>query len=50
MIAALIAAVAILGGMRSLTWTGSARFLVGAVGLAIVVTPCRSPHQRARAQ
>ncbi|HEX9752943.1 MAG TPA: hypothetical protein VGA46_05795 [Methyloceanibacter sp.] len=38
MIAALIAAVAILGGMRSLTWTGSAQFLVGAVGLAIVVT------------
>src|SRR3990170_907602 len=38
MIAALIAAFAILGGMRSLTWTGSAQFLVGAVGLAIVVT------------
>jgi cation/acetate symporter len=38
MVAALIAAFAILGGMRSLTWTGSAQFLVGAVGLAIVVT------------
>jgi cation/acetate symporter len=38
LIAALIAAFAILGGMRSLTWTGSAQFLVGAVGLAIVVT------------
>lgn len=38
LIAALIAAFAILGGMRSLTWTGSAEFLVGAVGLAIVVT------------
>lgn len=37
-VAALIAAVAILGGMRSLTWTGSAEFLVGAVGLAVVVT------------
>lgn len=37
-IAALIAAFAILGGMRSLTWTGSAEFLVGAIGLAIVVT------------
>jgi len=38
LIAALIAAFAILGGMRSLTWTGSAEFLVGAVGLAVVVT------------
>jgi len=38
LIAALIAAFAILGGMRSLTWTGSAQFLVGAVGLAAVVT------------
>jgi len=38
MLAALIAAIAILGGMRSLTWTGSAEFLVGAVGLAVVVT------------
>jgi cation/acetate symporter len=37
-VASLIAAFAILGGMRSLTWTGSAEFLVGAVGLAIVVT------------
>lgn len=37
-IAALVATVAILGGMRSLTWTGSAQFLVGAVGLTVVVT------------
>src|SRR3990170_4846893 len=37
-IAALIASFASLGGMRSLTWTGSAQFLVGAVGLSIVVT------------
>jgi cation/acetate symporter len=38
MVAALIAALAILGGMRSLTWTGSAEFLVGAVGLTVVLT------------
>jgi cation/acetate symporter len=38
LIAALIATFSILGGMRSLTWTGSAQFLVGAVGLTIVVT------------
>jgi len=38
MIVALIASIAILGGMRSVTWTGSAQFLVGAVGLAVVVT------------
>ena len=38
LVAALIAAVAILGGMRSVTWTGSAQFLVGAVGLVVVVT------------
>ena len=38
LIAALIAAIAILGGMRSVTWAGSAEFLVGAVGLAVVVT------------
>jgi cation/acetate symporter len=38
MMAALIAAIAVLGGMRSLTWTASAEFLVGAVGLTIVVT------------
>lgn len=37
-VAALAAAVPILGGMRSLTWTGSAQFLVGAVGLTAVVT------------
>jgi len=38
MLAALIAVIAILGGMRSLTWTASAEFLVGAVGLTVVVT------------
>ncbi|HKQ55373.1 MAG TPA: hypothetical protein VJT12_05705, partial [Methyloceanibacter sp.] len=38
LVAALIAAIAILGGMRSITWAGSAEFLVGAVGLAAVVT------------
>ncbi len=38
LIAALIAAIAILGGMRSVTWAGSAEFLVGAVGLVVVVT------------
>jgi cation/acetate symporter len=37
MLAGLIALVAILGGMRALTWTGSAEFIVGAVGLAVVV-------------
>ncbi len=36
--AALIAAIAILGGMRSVTWAGSAEFLVGAIGLVVVVT------------
>jgi len=30
----LVAAIGILGGMRSLTWSGSAQFIVGAVGLA----------------
>ena len=38
LIATLIAALAILGGMRSVTWAGSAEFLVGAVGLVVVVT------------
>ncbi len=38
LVAALIAGIAILGGMRSITWAGSAEFLVGAVGLAAVVT------------
>jgi cation/acetate symporter len=38
MIAAFIGVTAILGGMRSVTWTGSAEFIVGAVGLAVVVT------------
>jgi len=37
-VAAFIAAVAILGGMRSVTWAGSAEFLVGAIGLVVVVT------------
>ncbi len=37
-VAALIVAIAILGGMRAVTWAGSAEFLVGAVGLAVVVT------------
>jgi cation/acetate symporter len=36
MIAVLIAITAILGGMRS--WTGSAEFIVGAIGLVVVVT------------
>jgi cation/acetate symporter len=35
--AALIALITILGGMRALTWAGSAEFVVGAVGLAVVV-------------
>ncbi|MGH6735080.1 MAG: solute symporter family protein [Methyloceanibacter sp.] len=34
LVAAFVAAVGILGGMRSLTWTGSAEFIAGAVGLA----------------
>jgi cation/acetate symporter len=38
MLSALIAAIAILGGMRSLTWTASAEFIVGTVGLVVVVT------------
>ena len=33
-IAALVAACALLGGMRSLTWTGAAQFLTSAVGVA----------------
>jgi cation/acetate symporter len=37
-VAALIATIAILGGMRSVTWAGSAEFLVGAIGLVVVVT------------
>jgi len=32
-----VAAVGILGGMRSLTWSGSAQFIVGAVGLAVTL-------------
>ena len=35
LIAALVAGIAIAGGMRSLTWSGSAQFIVGAVGLAV---------------
>jgi len=30
-----VAAIGILGGMRSLTWSGSAQFIAGAVGLAV---------------
>ncbi len=33
-----IAATGILGGMRSLTWTGSAQFITGSIGLAIPLT------------
>jgi cation/acetate symporter len=33
-VAAVVAASVLLGGMRSLTWTGSAEFITGAVGLA----------------
>jgi cation/acetate symporter len=33
----LVAAIGILGGMRSLTWSGSAQFIVGAVGLAVTL-------------
>jgi cation/acetate symporter len=35
LVAALVAAISILGGMRSLTWVGSAQFIAGAVGLAV---------------
>ncbi|MGV1014584.1 MAG: cation acetate symporter [Methyloceanibacter sp.] len=35
LVAILVAAIGMLGGMRALTWTGSAQFIVGAVGLAI---------------
>ncbi len=38
MVAALISTITILGGMRSLTWTASAEFLVGAIGLTVIVT------------
>jgi len=38
MVAAIIAASVLLGGMRSLTWTASAQFLIAAVGLVAVVT------------
>jgi cation/acetate symporter len=37
-IASFLAITAILGGMRSITWTGSAEFIVGAIGLVVVVT------------
>jgi cation/acetate symporter len=36
-IAALVAAIGMLGGMRSLTWAGSAQFLVCGVGLAVTL-------------
>ena len=35
LVAALVAAIGMLGGMRALTWAGSAQFIVGAVGLAV---------------
>ncbi len=35
LVAIFIAAVGILGGMRALTWSGSAEFIAGAVGLAV---------------
>jgi cation/acetate symporter len=38
MIAVFIAITAILGGMRSVTWTGSAEFMLAAIGLVVVVT------------
>ncbi|MGH6867246.1 MAG: solute symporter family protein, partial [Methyloceanibacter sp.] len=37
LVAALVATTAILGGMRGLTWTGSAQFIVGAVGLTVTL-------------
>jgi cation/acetate symporter len=35
LVAALVATIGVLGGMRALTWAGSAQFIVGAVGLAV---------------
>jgi cation/acetate symporter len=35
LVALLVAATGILGGMRALTWTGGAEFVAGAVGLAV---------------
>jgi len=35
LVAVFVAAVGILGGMRALTWSGSAEFIAGAVGLAV---------------
>lgn len=35
LIAVLVAATGILGGMRALTWSGSAQFIAGAIGLAV---------------
>jgi cation/acetate symporter len=37
LIALFVAVTGILGGMRSLTWTGSAQFIAGAVGLAVTL-------------
>jgi cation/acetate symporter len=37
LVTVLVAAVGILGGMRALTWSGSAEFIVGAVGLAVTL-------------
>jgi cation/acetate symporter len=35
LVAVLVAATGILGGMRALTWSGSAQFIAGAIGLAV---------------
>ena len=35
LVAVFVAAIAILGGMRSLTWAGSAQFIAGGIGLAV---------------
>jgi cation/acetate symporter len=37
-IAAVIVAIALFGGMRSVTWSGSVGFLVGAIGIAVPLT------------
>ena len=35
LVAVLVAATGVLGGMRALTWSGSAQFIAGAIGLAV---------------
>ena len=37
-IAAVIVAIALFGGMRSVTWSGSVGFIVGAIGIAVPLT------------